>query len=155
MVRSRVTLLILLSCISVGSAEEGSDPATILEEQTKRRRQEELTRVGREQKLKHLQFEQKLGRFDRRLTAKRRRIGDRALRRYERQRLGHELDQIQRKETRRQSRLEQSLTRLELGERNGGLRQKQELDRLRHRQRSEAFIGRQKIKLRRNRLPQR
>ena len=136
--------VILLGLIAPGSAEQGSDPATVLEEQTKRRGQEGLARVGRDQTLDKLWFEQRLRLFDQRLNT--------VQRPKQRTRLNQSLDQIQRKETRQQSHLEQTLNNLELSQRNGDLRQKQELNQLRHRQRSAAFARRQKIKRQRNRL---
>lgn len=146
----KLILVIFLGLIATGSAEDGSNPATVLDEQTKRRRQEELTRVGRDQRLHSSQFKQQLRLFDRRSSTVERKITDQSFQSEQRSRLKQSLGQIRQKERRQRSHLEQTLNNLKLSERKGDLRQKQQLNRLRDRQRSASFVRRQKIRQRRN-----
>ena len=146
MIFPKLILLILLGLSSAASSEEDSNPTALLEEQTQRHRQEGLTRVRRQQKADRLQFEQQLRLFDQRSNA----AGPSVDNHSSPSGLNATLDRIQEKAVRRQSQVEQNLNHLELGARNADARQRQELNRLRHRQRSDAFLERQKIRRRRN-----
>lgn len=150
MIFPKLILLILLGLSSAAWSEEDSNPTALLEEQTQRRRQEELTRVRRQQEADRLQFEQRLRLFDQRFNAAGPKLNNHTLPSRTGQSLNATLDRIQEKATRRQSQIEQNLYHLELGARNADARQRQELNRLRHRQRSDAFLERQKIRRRRN-----
>lgn len=137
-----IVFLALLS-IFLAPAHAEPDPAAILAEQTERRRQQDLERLAREQHSDRFQFERRLDRFDRRATQD----GSRAI---ERKRLRRRLTQIQQRETRSLNRQEQALNHLELEIPPNDFRQRQELARLRHRQRADAFLNRQKLRLRRS-----
>ena len=123
-----------------------ADPLAIQEEQAKQRQQEEIDRLAHEQALDRSLFERELSRFDRQVNETRSHTGI-----SEQRRLQQRLDQIEQQRERSLSHLEQTLRNLELNNRNDD-RQRQELNRLRHRQQADTFLDREKLRLRQGRL---